>query len=87
MKNYTFEDLKFYPHENAFCFDSHAVLEFPNGYGLSVVNGECAHCDKNTYEVAILWRGEIDYSTDLTDDVLSYQTPEDITKVMENYKQ
>lgn len=79
----TFEDLEFNTHPNAMIgFDTQAIMEFPNGWGLSVLNGEFAYCDNETFEVAILWHGELDYSTEITDDVLRYQTPGEITEVM-----
>ena len=83
----TFEDLVFNPHPCPFGFDTQAVMEFPNGWGLSVVNGEYAYCDEDTYEVEILWLGGIDYSTELTDDVLGYQTPEEITDIMKKLQE
>lgn len=82
MKTYTFEDLEFYPHPHFPRFQEQAVLEFTNGWGLSVINGNDAYCDNKTYEVAVLWRGNLDCSTDITDDVLPYQTPEQITEIM-----
>lgn len=78
----TFNDLEFKAHPYQGHFDQQAVLNFPNGYGVSVVNGRGAYCGPGTYEVAILKDGNIDYSTEITDDVLSYQTPDEITEVM-----
>lgn len=86
MKTYTFEDLEFNTHRNFPLFNKQAVLEFTNGWGLSVINGKYAYCDDKTYEVAVLWRGNLDYSTDITDDVLPYQTPEQITEIMKKLK-
>lgn len=78
----TFKELNFEPHPLAPVFDQHALVEFPNGYGVSVVNGKSAYCDADTYEVAIMKDGSCCYKTPLTDDVLSYQTPEDIDKIL-----
>lgn len=86
----TFKDLKFKPHSLTPMFDRHALAEFPNGYGVSVVNGNNAYCDANTYEVAIMKYGACYYGTPLTNDVLSYQTPEDIDnilKIVESYEE
>lgn len=86
----TFSDLKFNPHPVQPYFNNQARYDFPNGYGISVVNGECAYCDEDTYEVGILKDGNLCYNTTLTSDVLSYQTPDDIDsilKVLEKYEQ
>lgn len=77
----TFEDLEFKSRED-FGFDSQAIMHFPNGWGLSVINGDFAYSYPGTYEVAILNNNVIDYSTEITDDVLGYQTPEEITEIM-----
>lgn len=71
-----------------------AVQTFENGYGVSVLYGKYAYSSYRftnetfdvhkkhdyTYEVAIL------KDFDLVDDVLGYQTPEDINKIIEIYK-
>lgn len=82
----TFKDLEFEKRDD-FGFDSQAVMEFPNGWGLSVINGSFAYSYEGTYEVAILNNGTIDYSTKITDDVLRYQTPEEITDVMKKLQE
>jgi hypothetical protein len=79
----TFKDLDFLPHPNAPYFETQAVCNFENGYGVSVVNGRGAYCDTNTFEVAVLYDNHLTYNTELTDDVMGYQSPEDITKSME----
>ena len=76
-----FKDLLFEKHKKYY-FNSHAVHQFPNGYGVSVIDGYCAYCDNGTYEVAILKNGEICYDTPLTNDVLTYQTPEQIDEIL-----
>lgn len=84
----TFEDLEFQTHPlRCAGYNIMAQYEFTNGYGLSIVNGPNAYCDDETYEVAILHNGEITYDTPLTDDVLTYQTIEDINKLIEVVKQ
>jgi len=80
----TFKDLKFIPHPNRPMFNKQAALELDNHYGISVVNGDNAYCNSDTYEVAILFCGNITYDTEFTDDVLGYQTPEDIDKLLIN---
>ena len=76
----TFKELEFYPHE--VLSGEHARYTFPNGYGISVVNGPGTDSSKGTYEVGILYDGHLTYNTPLTDDVLSEQTPEDIDTIL-----
>lgn len=86
----TFKELVFNPHPAAYLgFGVQAIHEFPNGYGISVINGKYAHCDDHTYEVAILKDGHLTYDTPLTQDVLNYQTEKDIDNILsflENYQ-
>lgn len=49
----TFKELEFYPHE--VLSGEHARYTFPNGYGISVVNGLGTYSSKDTYEVGILF--------------------------------
>lgn len=76
----TFKELEFYPHE--IHSGEHARYTFPNGYGISVINGPSTYSSKGTYEVGILYDGYLTYNTPLTDDVLSEQTPEDIDTIL-----
>lgn len=76
----TFKELEFYPHE--VLSGKHARYTFPNGYGISVVNGLGTYSSKGTYEVGILYDGHLTYNTPLTDDVLSEQTLEDIDTIL-----
>jgi hypothetical protein len=76
----TVKDLNFSPTDDlGFC---RARVDFPNGYGLSIINGPFAYCDSNTFEVAITRDGSLCYDTPITDDVLGYQTLEDIEALM-----
>lgn len=77
----TFKDLRFTAHP-AVALHTQARMDFENGYGVSVVTGLAARCGGGTYEVAIMKNGNLCYSTDITDDVLGYQTPDEITDVM-----
>ena len=83
----TFDDLQFVLHHlGGTC----SRWEFDNGYGISVVHGPLFYCDDTTYEVAILKDNLITYDTPLTNDVLGYQTPEDINNILkelESYAQ
>jgi hypothetical protein len=77
----TFKDLKFDPPDSLGY--SRAFLDFPNGYGLSVVTGPYVYCGPGTFEVAIFYNDKICYDTPLTSDVLGYQTPEDIDEIIQ----
>lgn len=58
-------------------------MHFGNNYGISVVSGRSAYTDKNgPFEVAILHNDSITYNTELTDDVLGYQTESDIDEII-----
>lgn len=78
----TFKDLKFKPHSIG--NGVQAVMEFENGYGVSVVkfNGSYGY-DQDLWEVAILYKGALTYNTHITNDVLGHQTEQDVTNVME----
>ena len=80
-----FKDLEFKAH----LFDEidptaiQAIINFDNGYGVSVVRGKYFfYCNDNTYEVAILKDGNLCYDTPIASDVLGYQTKDQITKIM-----
>lgn len=83
----TFKDLEFKTHISRPMFNSQAEIYFDNGYGCSVITGDNAYTRPGEdYELAVL-RGTIedsmiDYDTPLTDDVLGYLTPEDVTNAM-----
>ena len=65
---------------------NHAVFWFPNLWGASVVKDEpAAYCkDGFPYEIAVLnKRGQIDYTTPLTNDVLGYLTTEQAIEALE----
>ena len=74
----TFKDLYFEARVNG----TQATLNFDNGYGVSVITGPFAYCDKGTYELAAL-KGDALYYSELTnDDVLGYLSPDEITEIM-----
>ena len=77
----TFKDLEFNPHPIGNGLQ--AVMKFDNDYGISVVkfNGSYGY-HQDLWEVAILYKDAITYNTDITDDVLGYQTEQDVTDVM-----
>lgn len=78
----TFDDLQFYPHEAG--SGMHAVMNFHNGYGVSVLCGKLFYSNGiDTYEVGILYDGNLTYSTEITSDVLGGLTRDEVTEVME----
>ncbi len=77
----TFNNLNFHIYKSGDGIYAH--YKFPNGYGISVIRSFYSYSDEDTYEVAIIHNDDITYSTPLTNDVLSYQTPEDINKLLE----
>lgn len=85
-----FSDLDFHPHGNM--PDGIAARHFfPNGYGVSVVQFPGSYgYDEGLYEVAILkgleedW--EICYDTSITDDIIGYQSMEDINILLSQIK-
>jgi hypothetical protein len=92
----TFDDIEFKPHSVG--EGSQGIIFFPGGYGLSVVRFKVpsptsgvrygSYTDDKTWEVAILkgtkdqW--DICYDTEITNDVLSYQTEEDINRIIKH---
>ena len=79
-----FSDLEFEDHEyKGLGFEIRAKAQFPNGYGASVISGTCAHSDSDhPYELAVMKDGQICYDTHITDDVIGYQTSEQITALL-----
>ena len=84
----TFKDLEFYPHPGHLS-GVQARIEFDNGYGASVVCTPYTYGgDKGLYEIAVLNSdGNLTYSTSVTDDVIGYLRPEDVTDVMAKIQQ
>lgn len=89
MKN--FNDLKFKPHPSGLG-GKQAVMFFSNNYGVSVITGAQWYSTGNdSYEVAILEGSKEDYSlcysTDITDDVIGYQTHSEVTDIMKQVQE
>ena len=62
-----------------------ACIDFPNGYGVSVLRGKMFYSDGfTTYEVAITKSDKLVYPKDICpdNDVLGYRTPEEVTEIM-----
>ena len=86
----TFKDLDFQPHPNmGHVGGVQARIIFDNGYGASVVRSQYTYGgDKGLYELAVFGKdGHITYDTPITNDVIGYLRPEDVTDVMEKIQQ
>jgi hypothetical protein len=83
----TFKDLKFKEHPINDGVVSRIVFE--NGYGASVVRHEYSYGGKDgLYELAVLdSNGELTYATPVTNDVIGYLRPEDVTDVFAKIQQ
>lgn len=82
----TFNDLIFGQHINNNIKETkQARMQFDNGYGISVLLGGYGIYSNgiDTYEVAILYNDELCYDSGLCDNILTYQTQEQITELME----
>lgn len=81
----TFNDLEFI-HEvmHSDKVWSRSYMIFDNGYGVSVVRGPHSYGgQRGLYELAVLDSdGEITYDTHITDDVLGFLAPDDVTRHM-----
>ena len=78
-----FSDLNFQPHPSAAAVGVQAKHFFPNGYGVSVVKFKGSYgYEQGLYESAVLKGTEenwhICYDSVITDDVLGYQTEEEV---------
>jgi hypothetical protein len=78
-----FKDIVFKPNPMGEDFGIVSRTEFDNGYEVSVVKSQYTYGgDKGLYELAVFKDGEITYATPITDDVMGYLRPEDVTDVM-----
>ena len=77
----TFKDLEFTDKDHI--DGQRAVLEFDNGYGVSVITGYGAYGNaESPYEIAILKEGSLCYDTPITNNVIGYNTAEEVTEYM-----
>ena len=84
----TFKDLEFIPHSTGMGGVMSRIV-FDNGYGASIVCTPHTYGgDKGLYEIAVLdTEGKLTYNTSVTDDVIGYLRPQDVTDVMEKIQQ
>ena len=82
----TFQELKFQDH--TLIGRKQCIVQFPNGYGASIVQGEHTYGGKDgLYEIAVFGKdGHISYSTPITDDVLGYLSEEEVEKTLTEIK-
>lgn len=84
----TFEDLKFEPIIRGGGWlpwdgSQKATMQFDNGYGVQVLLGTNYYSNgKDTYEVAVLKNGKIDYNAPFTGDELDYRLSNEVTDIM-----
>ena len=84
----TFKDVVFKTNPMGAEYGIVSRTEFDNGYGISVVKSPYTYGgDKGLYELAVFKDGEITYATPITDDVIGYLRPEDVTDVMAKIQQ
>jgi hypothetical protein len=83
-----FKDIEFKPNPMGEDFGIVSRTQFDNGYEASVVKSQYTYGgDKGLYELAVFKDGEICYDTPITDDVIGYLRPEDVTDVMAKIQQ
>ena len=84
----TFNDIIFKTNPMGEDFGITSRTKFDNGYEISVVKSPYTYGgDKGLYELAVFKDGEITYATPVTDDVIGYLRPEDVTEVMAKIQQ
>lgn len=63
----------------------HAIMNFDNGYGVSVVFGEIFHSNGvDTYELAVLKDGKVCTDYPITNDVMGYLSKDMVSEIMIN---
>lgn len=60
------------------------VVDFPNGYGASIIRGAGSYGgDKGLWELAVTKNGNLCYDTEITDDVLGCLEEDEVLETME----
>ena len=79
-----FEDLEFEGINDGFMVGVKSRMTFENGYGVSVVSHSYSYGGKDgLFEIAVLDKdGNLTYDTAVTNDVIGYLNPDDVTDVM-----
>ena len=80
----TFDDLEFKDMEHTYYGGVQARIQFPNGYGASVVRHQFSYGGPDgLYELAVTKDNNLCYDTPVTNDVEGYLTPNDVTELLE----
>jgi hypothetical protein len=80
----TFNDIEFKSNPMGEEYGIVSRTKFDNGYEVSVVKSEYTYGGKDgLYELAIFKDGDICYDTPITNDVIGYLRPEDVTEVIQ----
>ena len=85
-----FEDLEFKKIENdTFTTGVRCEMVFENGYGVSVISHTYSYGGKEgLYEVAVLGKdGGLTYDTPVTNDVIGYLEPVEVTDIMKQVQE
>ncbi len=80
-----FEDLEFDKLTDPFMSGVRSRMMFENGFGVSVVSHTYSYGGKDgLFEVAVLDEdGDLTYNTPVTNDVVGYLNPDEVTEIME----
>ena len=79
-----FEDLIFKKHPNPMLNGKQAIMDFPNGWGVSVIIGEDFKSNSvDTYEVAIRKDKKLNFDNELTQDVIGDVYDINVSEIME----
>ena len=80
-----FEDLEFDKLTDPFMSGVRSRMMFENGFGVSVVSHTYSYGGKaGLFEVAVLNKnGDLTYDTPVTNDVVGYLNPDEVTEIME----
>jgi hypothetical protein len=80
-----FEDLDFKKLTDQFMSGVQARMMFENGLGVSVVSHTYSYGGKDgLFEIAVLdGDGDLTYNTPVTNDVIGYLNPDEVTEIME----
>lgn len=85
--NMTFNDLQF--KANPFIEGIQAVVHFPSGYSVSVIQGPHTYGgSQGLYELAVLFNGNMNYDNPVANgNVRGYLTPDEVTSLIQQVEQ
>ena len=75
-----FKDLEFKPHSIG--DGVQAIMNFKNGYGVSVVKFSGSYGYPNLWELGVLYGGDLTYNTPITEDVMGNLSENEVSEVM-----